>query len=52
MRSELAGLLRTTWADEKIRRRLGEAARARAAELYDWEQVTTRYVELCERSLA
>ena len=49
---ELAGLLRTTWADEKIRRRLGEAARARAAELYDWEQVTTRYVELCERSLA
>src|SRR5437867_1267879 len=49
---ELAGLLRTTWADEKIRRRWGEAARARAAELYDWEQVTTRYVELCERSLA
>ena len=49
---ELAGLLRTTWADEKMRRQLGEAARARAAELYDWEQVTTRYVELCERSLA
>ena len=38
-------------ADGEARRRLGEAARARAAERYDWEQVTSRYLELCERSL-
>jgi len=49
---ELARLLATTWADEKVRRRLGEAARVRAIERYDWEQVTSRYLELCERSLA
>ncbi len=48
---DLAGLLTMTWADGEARRRLGEAARARAAERYDWEQVTSRYLELCERSL-
>ena len=48
---DLAGLLTKTWADREARRRLGEAARARAAERYDWEQVTSRYLELCERSL-
>jgi len=49
---ELAGLLTKTWADEKARRAMGVEARARAAERYDWGQVTTRYLELCERSLA
>jgi glycosyltransferase involved in cell wall biosynthesis len=49
---ELAGLLREVWPDADRRQRLGECAQQRAAELYSWEQVTSRYLELCERSLA
>ena len=48
---ELAGHLRELWPDAERRRRMGECARDRARERYDWEQVTTRYIELCESSL-
>ena len=48
---DLANRLRELWPDTAARRRLGEAARKRAAELYSWEEVTARYLELCEKSL-
>jgi len=48
---ELADLLRATWTDPARRRAMGEAARARADERYNWDEVTSRYVDLCERSL-
>ncbi len=50
--AELADLLRSLWPDTERRRQLGDCARARARERYSWDQVTERYVELCERSLA
>ena len=49
---ELAELLREVWPDSARRVKLGDCARARAHELYDWGQVTRRYLELCERSLS
>ena len=49
--AELAGLLKEVWPDLDRRARLGECARQRAQELYSWEDVTTRYLELCGRSL-
>src|SRR5439155_24888225 len=49
--SELAALLRVMWPDSERRLRLGQCAREHARERYDWEEVTTRYLELCERSL-
>jgi glycosyltransferase involved in cell wall biosynthesis len=49
---QLGELLASTWPDTEKRRRLGEAARARALELYSWDEVTSRYLQLCERSLA
>jgi len=49
---ELAQLLGELWPDAQGRRRMGEAARARAAERYNWEEVTSRYIDLCERSMA
>src|SRR5712664_346059 len=48
---ELAALLKEVWPDRERRNKLGECARLRARERYDWEEVTTRYLELCERSL-
>jgi len=36
----------------KFARALGEAARRRVQERYDWEAVTSRYLALCESSLA
>jgi glycosyltransferase involved in cell wall biosynthesis len=50
--AELGKLLREVWPDTDLRRRLGDCARERAQERYSWETVTTRYLELCERSLA
>jgi glycosyltransferase involved in cell wall biosynthesis len=49
---ELAQLLGGVWPDNDRRRLLGERADQRATELYSWESVTTRYVELCQRSLS
>jgi len=49
--AELAKLLREVWPDRLRRERLGECARQRALERYSWEVVTTRYEQLCERSL-
>ena len=49
---ELANLLREVWPDQARRKALGECARLRALERYNWEEVTTRYLELCKRSLA
>jgi glycosyltransferase involved in cell wall biosynthesis len=49
---QLGELLAATWPDAEKRRRLGDAARARAQKLYSWDEVTSRYLELCERSLA
>jgi glycosyltransferase involved in cell wall biosynthesis len=48
---ELADLMRRLWADPDTRRATGERARLRVAELYSWERVTDRYLELCARSL-
>ena len=49
---DLAGLLKDLWPDPARRKALGDAARARAAERYSWDEVTSRYLELCEASLA
>jgi glycosyltransferase involved in cell wall biosynthesis len=49
---ELAGLLREVWLDDRRRQELRDCARRRAHERYDWEEVTTRYLELCERTLS
>jgi len=48
---QLGALLAEVWPDEKRRRELGAAARTRAQQRYSWEDVTSRYLELCERSL-
>jgi glycosyltransferase involved in cell wall biosynthesis len=49
---ELGVLLREVWPDAERRERLGECAQQRAQERYSWDEVTSRYLELCERSLA
>jgi glycosyltransferase involved in cell wall biosynthesis len=49
--AELAELLSAVAADGARRASLGKAARLRALKLYDWEAVTSRYLELCESSL-
>ena len=49
--AELAELLKAVWPDESRRSQLAECARVRARELYNWDQVTSRYLELCERSI-
>ena len=46
---ELAALLRQAWDDAALRSRLGEAARRRQLERYDWEVVTSSYLDLCAR---
>jgi glycosyltransferase involved in cell wall biosynthesis len=48
---ELARLLNDVWPDPGRRAQLGECARQRAREHYSWEDVTTKYLELCARSL-
>ena len=48
---DLATLLRGVWPDRERRSDLGKCAADRAREHYDWEQVTTRYIELCEQLL-
>ena len=50
--AELAALLRKLWPDVDGRQKLGERARRRATEFYNWDEVTTRYQQLCELSLA
>src|SRR5579859_2250536 len=49
--AELAALIRDVWPDASRRRELGDCARQRALELYNWEDVTTRYLELCAGTL-
>jgi glycosyltransferase involved in cell wall biosynthesis len=49
--TELADLLRDVWPDPERRKKLGECARQRAEQRYSWEEITTRYLELCRRSL-
>jgi glycosyltransferase involved in cell wall biosynthesis len=48
---ELAQLLRQVWPDHDRRQKLGECARQRARERYSWDEVTARYLHLCEESL-
>lgn len=48
----LAELIVRMWPDAGRRRELGSAARERAKRLYSWEAVTSRYIDLCSRSLA
>jgi len=50
--AELATLIKEVWPDAGRRRELGDCARQRALELYSWEDVTSRYLELCARTLA
>jgi glycosyltransferase involved in cell wall biosynthesis len=50
--ADLADVLCRLWPDAQTRAKLGEAARRRAVERYRWSEVTDRYLELCERSLA
>jgi glycosyltransferase involved in cell wall biosynthesis len=49
---DLATAIRRLWPDPEARARLGAAAGRRAAERYRWNEVTDRYLDLCERSLA
>jgi glycosyltransferase involved in cell wall biosynthesis len=49
---ELAELLKAVWPDVNRREQLANCARERARERYDWEEVTSRYLELCERSVS
>ena len=49
---QLGQLLAGIWPDEAKRRALGTAARKRALERYNWEEVTDRYLEMCRKSLA
>ena len=49
--AELARLIRDLWPDSERRRALGECARLRVIERYNWEDVTSRYLELCQRTL-
>jgi glycosyltransferase involved in cell wall biosynthesis len=48
---QLGALLAELWPDADRRLRLGTAARTRAEQRYSWEEVTSRYLELCEGSL-
>jgi glycosyltransferase involved in cell wall biosynthesis len=48
---ELGQLLREVWPDRDRRRHLGECAMQRVQEKYSWDEVTTRYIDLCKRSL-
>ena len=48
---QLAELLVELWPNAQKRRLMGEAARARAADRYNWKDVTSRYLELCRQSL-
>lgn len=50
--AELAALIRDLWPDVGRRRELGDCARQRALELYNWEDVTTHYLELAARTLS
>ena len=47
---QLAEMLKRVWVDEAKPQRLQEAKRARPAERYNWEKVTSWYLELCEAS--
>ncbi len=49
--ADLADLLRKLWPDHELRLTLGDRARRRARERYNWDEVTTSYLALCERSL-
>ena len=49
---QLAPLLAGIWGDEARLRELGEAARRRARERYSWEEVTSRYIDLCTATVA
>jgi glycosyltransferase involved in cell wall biosynthesis len=49
---DLAGELHRLWHDRDARAGLGVAAHDRVAERYRWGEVTDRYLDLCERSLA
>jgi glycosyltransferase involved in cell wall biosynthesis len=50
--AELGALIRELWPDSERRRKLGECAQQRARERYSWDEVTARYLELGEQSLA
>jgi glycosyltransferase involved in cell wall biosynthesis len=50
--ADLATRLKALWPEVEERRRLGDAARRRAAERYSWDAVTKRYLELSAKSLA
>jgi glycosyltransferase involved in cell wall biosynthesis len=49
---DLGKLLSEMWPNADRRRNLGECAAKRARGKYSWDEVTARYLELCERSLA
>lgn len=49
---ELAEQLRLVFDTTDLRGALGKAARLRAQDRYDWDAVTTRYLDLCEGTLA
>ena len=49
--AELAKLLREVWPDRGQREKLGECAAQRARERYSWDEVTARYLQLCDLSL-
>ena len=50
--ADLGRLLAELWPDLERRKQLGSAARERATARYSWEEVTSQYLSLTERSLA
>jgi glycosyltransferase involved in cell wall biosynthesis len=48
---DLAGALERLYADPKLRRQMGQAARRRAEELYDWDRVAGRVMETYDKAL-
>jgi len=48
---DLAGALERLYADPKLRQQMGQAARRRAEELYDWDRVADRVMEAYDKAL-
>jgi glycosyltransferase involved in cell wall biosynthesis len=48
---DLAGALERLYADPALRRQMGQAARQRAEELYDWDRVAGRVMEAYDKAL-
>lgn len=48
---DLAGALERLYVDSALRRQMGQAARQRAEQVYDWDRVTDRIIEAYKQAL-